>query len=154
MGQWMKCVETDGKLSLRDPWLGKLQRGMLSCAVTDAQMLDTMRAYWNDHGYVPDPHTAVAIYAARATVRNTAANTHAREPVVCLATAHPCKFEEAVRTGLGDDFWHGSFMSHFMPERAASLAKQPEVVCEAFRSGEDWTARLRQAIERGLRQPQ
>ncbi len=41
--------------------------------------------------YLADPHTAIGVEAARATRGDR------KEPIVCLATAHPAKFPEAVR---------------------------------------------------------
>lgn len=53
------------------------------------------------------------------------------DPVVVLATAHACKFEAALRTALGDEFWQANMspqaVSCMMPERAAALYSQPEV---------------------------
>ena len=47
------------------------------------------------HGYVVDPHTAVGLRAAR-TLR-----LGEDRPVVCLATAHPAKFPDAVERATG-----------------------------------------------------
>ncbi len=46
------------------------------------------------YGYLVDPHTAVAIGAASRVHRND-------EPIVCLSTAHPSKFPEAVTRVTG-----------------------------------------------------
>jgi threonine synthase len=46
-------------------------------------------------GYLADPHTAVGIGAARACRKRTDL------PVVCLATAHPAKFPDAVEQATG-----------------------------------------------------
>ncbi len=54
-----------------------------------------IRRAWQDHGYLADPHTAVGLAAAdRFSVDG---------PVVCLATAHPAKFPEAVNDAAGTD---------------------------------------------------
>ncbi len=48
-------------------------------------------------GYLADPHTAVGIGAARACRRPGDPET----PVVCMATAHPAKFPDAVEQAIG-----------------------------------------------------
>jgi threonine synthase len=50
-------------------------------------------------GYLADPHTAVGIGAARACGAGPAGTTG--RPVVCMATAHPAKFPEAVEQATG-----------------------------------------------------
>jgi threonine synthase len=68
---------------------------------TDAT-LDTIRRYKKDRGYVLDPHTAVGVYVAEQVGR-------ARPPAVptiCLATAHPAKFPEAIIDATGEAVHH------------------------------------------------
>ena len=57
------------------------------------ETLTTIRKTWERYGYVVDPHTAVGIAAA----------THSQSdgPIVCLATAHPAKFPDAVDRAIG-----------------------------------------------------
>jgi len=59
-------------------------------AVTDPQVLEQIRRTWERTGYILDPHTAVGVRAACS-----------RGDMVCLATAHPAKFNEAVREAIG-----------------------------------------------------
>lgn len=65
-------------------------------------------------GVLVDPHTAVGIAAARATAR------HADEPVICVGTAHPAKFPEAVIEATG--------VRPQLPERLADLFDRPEAM--------------------------
>jgi threonine synthase len=62
-------------------------------AVDVAATAATIRALYEQHGYVADPHTAVGIAAAQ--------RLPAATPTVCLATAHPAKFPEAVNQAVG-----------------------------------------------------
>ncbi|MCY3859637.1 MAG: threonine synthase [Gammaproteobacteria bacterium] len=57
------------------------------------ETLKTIRDTWERFGYLVDPHTAVGVAAA----------AHARSdgPVICLATAHPAKFPNAVNEAIG-----------------------------------------------------
>lgn len=64
-----------------------------SCRVDISESLRTIRDTWIDSKYVVDPHTAVGLAAAK--------SLHSESPVVCLATAHPAKFPEAVERATG-----------------------------------------------------
>ena len=59
-------------------------------AAMDAETLEQIRATYAQDGYILDPHTAVGVRAAGE-----------RPDTVCLATAHPAKFNEAVREAIG-----------------------------------------------------
>ncbi len=59
-------------------------------AVSDQQTLEQMRATFESSGYILCPHTAVGVHAARGM-----------PDTVCLATAHPAKFNEAVHEAIG-----------------------------------------------------
>jgi threonine synthase len=59
-----------------------------------------------------DPHTAVGIAAARAQRRSS------EVPMVCVATAHPAKFPDAVEQATG--------IRPELPERLADLADRVE----------------------------
>ena len=58
------------------------------------ETLATIRHYAGQHGVILDPHTAVAVAVAE---RLAAPD----EPTICLATAHPAKFPEAIRRATG-----------------------------------------------------
>jgi threonine synthase len=64
-----------------------------------AQTLATIRRYWKEHRYLLDPHTAVGVAVAEPHLR-------ANEPMICLATAHPAKFPQAIRDATGEDLAH------------------------------------------------
>jgi threonine synthase len=63
-------------------------------------------------GYLADPHTAVGIGAAGACRR------HPDLPMVCLATAHPAKFPDAVERATGT--------RPTLPDALADLFERPE----------------------------
>jgi threonine synthase len=67
-------------------------------AVDEAQTSDAIETTLRDTGEVIDPHTAVAIRAAR---RLQAARRDNAIPLIVLSTAHPAKFPEAVREAAG-----------------------------------------------------
>ena len=53
-----------------------------------------IRRCYRENKYIIDPHTAVGTRVARSFLNK-------KEPMVCLATAHPAKFEEAVTRAIG-----------------------------------------------------
>nr|CAX83930.1 L-threonine synthase [uncultured bacterium] len=61
-----------------------------AAAVSEAETIDQIRATWQQQHYLLDPHTAVGVKAAGD-----------RPGVICLATAHPAKFGEAVQRAIG-----------------------------------------------------
>ena len=62
--------------------------------VDDDETVAVIRDIHERYGYLIDPHTAVGIGAARKVGRDG-------EPIVCLSTAHPAKFPDAVVRAIG-----------------------------------------------------
>ena len=67
----------------------------LAEAVDDTGTLAEIADTFERRGYLADPHTAVGLAAARRL------GLGRRRPVVCLATAHPAKFPDAVERATG-----------------------------------------------------
>ncbi|MFT5320286.1 MAG: threonine synthase [Pseudohongiellaceae bacterium] len=66
-----------------------------SCRVDDDTTCATIRDVFEQYNYLLDPHTATGVKAARVC------DSGSGNPVICLATAHPAKFGEAIeRAGL------------------------------------------------------
>ena len=131
--------------------------GYRAARVDDGAMLAALRAFRDAHGYVCDPHTAVAVAAADelgyAPYGGPAAEPR---PVAILATAHPCKFQAAVTEALGADAWAAYEASAAFPEAARELAGRAEVAPLALsrRAGESlgaaqrrWETVLRAVLE-------
>jgi threonine synthase len=76
------------------------------------EMALAMRWAFEHCGEVIDPHTAIALHAARA------AGVPADVPVVTLATAHPGKFRDAVERATG--------IRPGLPQRVANLFEREE----------------------------
>jgi threonine synthase len=68
---------------------------LVSCRADPNEMAQAMAWAARACGEVIDPHTAIALHAARA------ADLPASVPVVTLATAHPAKFPDAVERATG-----------------------------------------------------
>lgn len=100
----------------------KLQLEFRSARVTDEELCETMQSMLEEYGYWADPHTAVALQAAQKLEYFKAA----ANPVAIMATAAPCKFEEAVTIALGVGRWHEYERNHF-PCRGKELNELEEI---------------------------
>jgi threonine synthase len=93
-GARMKWFEQMGKMVLSSDMRSKA--GLFLSARADAdQMSGAMRWAWEHAAQVIDPHTAIALHAARQV------QFASDIPVVTLATAHPAKFRDAVERATG-----------------------------------------------------
>ena len=94
LGSMMSEFEATTKLSIPTDML-TLARTLFASARIDAEdMAMAMRWAHDKCGQVIDPHTAIALSAARE-------RAPADVPVVTLATAHPAKFRDAVERATG-----------------------------------------------------
>ena len=68
----------------------------LFCAGTGdrAATLATIKEFHEQHDYLLDPHTAVGVHVGSTHLSDD-------EPMICLATAHPAKFPEAIEVATG-----------------------------------------------------
>jgi threonine synthase len=73
----------------------EVRRDFAARAVSEDETIATIRQVYQEHEYLLDPHTAVGVKAALELKEN--------RPVVCLATAHPAKFGDAVRKAIGKE---------------------------------------------------
>jgi threonine synthase len=70
--------------------------------VDDAMTLDTIADTYRRSGLLIDPHSAVAVAAARAELAATEfADEIGATPMIALASAHPAKFPDAVERATG-----------------------------------------------------
>jgi threonine synthase len=83
-----------------------------AASIDDATTIEIIRDLHERTGLLVDPHTAVGIGAARAC------RTDPDVPMVCLATAHPAKFPDAVEQATG--------IRPALPDRLGDLFDRPE----------------------------
>jgi threonine synthase len=127
---FMAAFARDGRAALPKP------PGTADFAATAVDVADTaatIRAVYREHGYVADPHSAVGLAAAR--------RFPALGPTVCLATAHPAKFPEAVDEAVG-----APLARHERLERLRGLPSRTTVIpasLEAVRAFIETHARQR-----------
>ncbi|MGI1678638.1 MAG: threonine synthase [Cellvibrionaceae bacterium] len=79
-----------GYMSLKDSSLEKARELFSSYRVDDKRTVEAIAEILEQAEYLVDPHTAIGIEAARQLKESI------KSPIVCLATAHPAKFPEAV----------------------------------------------------------
>jgi threonine synthase len=82
------------RLDLPQPVLKDLRARYSAFSCNDDETLAEMARVHKEQGRLVDPHTAVAMAAARKIESDDA-------PVVVLSTAHPAKFPDAVRRATG-----------------------------------------------------
>jgi threonine synthase len=89
----MEEFAKNGKIDLSGH-TDQIRRDFVAVAVTESEVTETIAAFYREHDYILDPHTAVGVKAAQKfkTVG---------VPMICLATAHPAKFGEVVERAIG-----------------------------------------------------
>ncbi|MCK5680377.1 threonine synthase [bacterium] len=95
--EMMKTFTDTGKLNLGPELFSLVQDDFSAARVDDEATIKTINNIWQKTGYILDPHTATGVCAANA-IRN---ESSAAITLVCLATAHPAKFPEAVKKAIG-----------------------------------------------------
>jgi len=87
-----------------------------AAAVNDDETREVIRDIHARHGYLVDPHTAVGIGAAQRV--RSAGQIDPDLPIVCLSTARPAKFPDAVEAATG--------VHPALPDELADLLDRPE----------------------------
>ena len=89
----LEGFQASGRLAVPEE-AGAVEEVFVAGVGDTEQTLDTIRRYQRDYDYLLDPHTAVGVYVGEQQVREG-------EPMICLATAHPAKFNEAITRAVG-----------------------------------------------------
>ena len=86
-----------GSMKLSDEAFARVQSIFSSYKVDDEETIEVISDVFDKTEYLLDPHTAIGLQAARKQRKNNAT------PMICLATAHPAKFPEAVKKAGQDE---------------------------------------------------
>ena len=91
--------------------------------------LKTIRVFWETHGYLLDPHTAVGVAVGMRFLDDDI-------PMICLATAHPAKFGDAIVKATGQDLAHHPILDALadLPPRVRTVPASKEAVAEIVRA--------------------
>ena len=93
LASWMEKFESTGELRVSPDELEEAKSVFISSSTTKKQILETMRRIYKLDNYLLCPHSATAAFAVNLLKLNPSTT-------VCLATAHPAKFEDAIELAL------------------------------------------------------
>ncbi len=96
LSELMDHFAADGSLQVDVGEDGVVDPAFVAGVGSDERCLAAIKEYHERYDYLLDPHTAVGVSVA--TARGLGG-----DPVICLATAHPAKFPEAIRKATGSD---------------------------------------------------
>jgi threonine synthase len=115
----MATFRSDGTVTVPAEVLDRLRAEFDSGRLDDESAAAVIRRVHASSGLLVDPHTAVGIGVAEQLV-DAGVLADPSVPVVCLATAHPAKFPDAVAAAVG--------IRPPLPERLADLFDREERV--------------------------
>ncbi|ORX62664.1 threonine synthase [Hesseltinella vesiculosa] len=129
VAQWMVELKENGVFRVDETVVQSARAIFDSAMVTDDQTLQGIHQYQQTHQYILDPHTSVGVTAGdRVAQRDQLAllpqGPHA---MICLATAHPAKFSDAVEAAL-KDVPGFDFQSQVLPKEFVGLLEKERSV--------------------------
>jgi threonine synthase len=119
----MAGLKQSQAFTIADAPLAAIRRDFSAGRASQQEAADTIRDLYDTTGMLIDPHTASGVHVARQHEGDGAV-------MVTLATAHPAKFPDAVKSASGIDPALPSWLSDLMTreERFATLASDAEAV--------------------------
>jgi threonine synthase len=88
----MKNIKENGKYTIDQKKLNKMNTNFLSSRMSEEEVLETIKIVYEKYNIVLDPHSAIG-YGAFDKVNLNGNN-------IVLATAHPCKFPNAIKRAI------------------------------------------------------
>ena len=119
--QLMQQFEKEGKICL--PFKGEVfDSDFLAYSSSKENTLQIIKKYYEQEGYLLDPHTATGVYAMQ--------QVKSSYQTICLSTAHPAKFPVAIEQALGKDIARHPILEKLKnaPTRNVTLSADKEVV--------------------------
>lgn len=129
----MRDFEQNKSLIIPEDLKGEMCKVLSSASMSCDQTLKTMKECWDENKYLLCPHTAVGVKV----VWDQRHANDLKTPIICVATASPAKFPEAVRAA-------GIEMPPY--PQLAELFTSPTRYTE-MKKGEDWYQILRDMIK-------
>ncbi|MEA2012752.1 MAG: threonine synthase [Verrucomicrobiota bacterium] len=77
-----------------------VDKDIISGSCNTQETLSTIKSVYEKHNYLLDPHTAVGFHTAK---KISQIFKESDAPIICLATAHPAKFNNAITKALNKD---------------------------------------------------
>jgi threonine synthase len=106
----MKGIKEDGKYLLSKETLKKINNDFLAASLNEDEVLNVIKEVYKKHKIILDPHSAIAFGALKNKINLDGNN-------VVLATAHPCKFPEAIEKSIGIKPSLPKKLEHVMDEK-------------------------------------
>lgn len=121
----MAQFKSEGEISISEEAMRKVQAEFAAHGVDGQECLDTISDFQTKYGYLLDPHTACGVSAVEQCADEG-------EITVSLATAHPAKFDEAIRLCGIEQSFPGEISALFdKPQRQVHVdGKLEEIVKE------------------------
>jgi threonine synthase len=121
--QDMETLAREGGLHFDQAAMARIHADFKGRKVSEAEVIATIRAFYEETGYCLDPHTAVGVKAGL--------ELKGERPMVCLATAHPGKFGAAVTRAIGEQPLPPSLAAlHGLPTRCEILPAEVQAIRE------------------------
>lgn len=106
----------EGRMEIPRDAKGRVDLEIVAGASDTKHTLAVIRHYHEKHAYLLDPHSAAGVYVASQF-------NELEEPMICLATAHPAKFPDAIEEATGEDLAH-----HFSLDALENAPTRCEVI--------------------------
>ncbi len=90
----MKGIKEEGRYILSKEILKKINKDFLSASLNEDEILKVIREVYEKYKIILDPHSAIGFGALKHKINLDGNN-------IVLATAHPCKFPEAIDKSIG-----------------------------------------------------
>ena len=127
----MAGLKQSGGFTIPPSALARIRAEFDATRASELECEAEMARVWRESGVLLDPHTAVAVHAARAALKCDPST-----PVVALGTAHPAKFPDAVEKATGQRPALPPHLAHIMsaPERVVRLPAEAKAVADYVRA--------------------
>jgi len=91
----MNNLKNKKEFQLNKTELSNLQENFLAHSVSEEETLQTIKEVYQEHNFVLDPHSAIGFKALKKL--GSLSNNFS---YLCLETAHPCKFPDAIVSAI------------------------------------------------------
>ncbi|MCA1489621.1 threonine synthase [Sinorhizobium alkalisoli] len=122
----MAGLNQSGSFAIGEGALKKIRKEFRAGSASEKEVSETIRKTYEETGYLLDPHTAIGVFVA-------AGHEKLQAPMVTLATAHPAKFPDAVKSASGIDPALPSWLADLMSRAERFDILDPELkIVETF----------------------
>ncbi|HPJ56681.1 MAG TPA: threonine synthase [Kiritimatiellia bacterium] len=113
----------EGRLDIPRDEQGRVDEEIVAGSSDTRRTLATIRHYHEQYGCLLDPHTAAGVFVAGQF-------NELEEPMICLATAHPAKFPQAIEEATGQNLARHPLLDALenAPVRCESLPNSAEAL--------------------------